>query len=112
MKKRFLTISAVIALCLPTFAATNMCVKQQNGEIVKFNVDKVVEVYYEAFDPNQVVDESETPLKFRVLSDNTVEVAESYSYDFTEVAVPAKVLIGGKEYNSHRNRRRCVFLVF
>lgn len=98
MKKRFLTISAVIALCLPTFAATNMCVKQQNGEIVKFNVDKVVEVYYEAFDPNQVVDESETPLKFRVLSDNTVEVKSGSYDDLTEIVVPAKVMIQGKEY--------------
>ena len=47
-----------------------------------------------------VVDESETPLKFKILSDNTLEVIKDDSYqELNSVSVPAKVRIDGKIYS-------------
>lgn len=47
-----------------------------------------------------VVEASETPLKFTILTDSTVEVATDNSYhDFDSITIPAKVRIDGHVYN-------------
>ena len=47
MKKILLSVAAVMPLAFSVHAVTNMCVEQKDGTIVKYDVDDVVEVYYE-----------------------------------------------------------------
>lgn len=99
MNKKILSLSICASLCLPTLALTNMCVKQKNGKIVRYNIENVDEVFYEKIDSNQVVDEADTPLKFTILSSSTVEVKEEYDYvSLEEIVVPARVQIDGQIY--------------
>jgi len=103
MRKNLLAFIASFALCLPTIA-TNMCVKQKNGEIVKFEVDDIDEVYFEKSTTNPeedptIVDESETPLKFYIIDDDNVAVIRDGSYStLKSVTIPPKVRIEGKVY--------------
>lgn len=94
MKKRLLTLGASLALCL-SMLATNMVVKQKNGEIVRFDVSEVNEVIFSESNPEDitVVDESETPLRFKILSDSTVEVTNENTY---HGAFPDTIMIPGK----------------
>lgn len=86
--------------------ATDMIVKQKNGEIKKFNVEDVEEVIFEGstipVEDSTKVDESETPLKFKILSDSTVEVINDDSYRdalIDTIPIPSKVRIDGKVYD-------------
>ena len=89
------------------FAATNMCIKLEDGQIVKYDVENVVEVYYETnindttppLIDSFIVDASETSLEFRILSDTTVEVAKGdQERDLDTLKIPSKVRIDGKVY--------------
>ena len=77
MTKKLLASVIAFALC-QFMLATDMIVKQKNGEVKKFNVEDVEEVFFEEKnnipDDSTVVDLSETFLKFKILSDSTVEV--------------------------------------
>ena len=108
MKKRLLALGASLALCLPMLATdyvtTNMVVKQKNGEKWMINVEDVEEVVYERFfvkDPS-IVDTSDTPLKFKILSDSTVEVVKDNSYraaSFPDsIKIPSKIRIDSTVY--------------
>ncbi len=93
------------ALC-QFMLATDMIVKQKNGEIKKFNVEEVEEVIFEGstipVEDSTIVDESETPLKFKILSDSKVEVINDDSYRdalIDTIPIPSKVRIDGKMYS-------------
>ena len=107
MKKGLLALGASFALCL-SMLATDMVVKQKNGEDWKINVDDVEEVFFEenAIIPeaSTVVDASETFLLFNILSDSTAEVIRDDSGDersylgHDSITIPEKVRIGGNVY--------------
>lgn len=97
MKNKLLLLALSVVLCLPTFAES-MCVNLKNGETVSFDLEDIKDITICENIP--VVDESETPLKFKILSENTVEVIEDASYkELNSVSVPAKVRIDGKVYD-------------
>ena len=82
MAKKLLASVMAFALCLFVSAA-DMVVKGKNGEDRKINV----------------VDTSETFLRFEFLSDSTVEVTKESSYrNHDSITIPEKVRIGGKVY--------------
>ena len=106
MKKGLLALGALFAICL-SMLATDMVVKQKNGEDWKINVDDVEEVVFEETIPEDstVIDTSETFLKFNILSDSTAEVIretpnlkqDSY-LGHDSIIVPQKIRIDGKIY--------------
>ncbi|MBQ8020277.1 MAG: leucine-rich repeat domain-containing protein [Paludibacteraceae bacterium] len=105
MTKKLLASVMAFALC-QFMLATDMIVKQKNGEIKKFNVEEVEEVIFEGstipVEDSTIVDESETPLKFKILSDSTVEVINDDSYRdalIDTIPIPSKVRIDGKVYD-------------
>ena len=82
MAKKLLASVMAFALCLFVSAA-DMVEKGKNGEDQKINV----------------VDTSETFLRFKILSDSTVEVTKESSYrNHDSITIPEKVRIGGKVY--------------
>ena len=82
MKKGLLALGALFAICL-SMLATDMVVKQNNGKDQKINV----------------VDTSETFLRFKILSDSTVELTdESSCRGHESITIPEKVRIEGKVY--------------
>jgi hypothetical protein len=106
MKKGLLALGALFAICL-SMLATDMVVKQKNGEDWKINVDDVEEVFFEENaiipDDSTVVDASETFLLFNILSDSTVEVTRESGNDYSylghdSIIIPEKVRIDGKVY--------------
>lgn len=102
MKKKFTISIAMLAATMSMFAATQMIVKQKNGEIFKYNVDDVTEVLFETENPQEedVIDASKTPLKFEILSDTEVGIIEDYSYrNLTTIEIPEKVKIDDVVYN-------------
>ena len=63
--------------------AESICVNLKNGETVRFSIESVENVTICEDLPiflNSVVDESQTPLKFKLLSDSTLEVIKDDSY--------------------------------
>ena len=97
MKKILLLLVLSVVLCLPTFAES-MCVNLKNGETVSFDLEDIKDVTICENIP--VVDESETPLKFKILSDSTLGVIRDDSYkELNSVSIPAKVRIDGKVYD-------------
>ena len=101
MKKKLIALGTLFAICL-SLLATDMVVKQKNGEIKKFNVDDVEEVFFEekANIPNDsiVVDASETLLRFDISSDSTAKVTGLKIGGVDELIIPAKVRIDDKVY--------------
>ncbi|MBS7364327.1 MAG: leucine-rich repeat domain-containing protein [Paludibacteraceae bacterium] len=82
MTKKLLASVMAFALCLFVSAA-DMVVKGKNGEDWKINV----------------VDTSETFLRFKILSDSTVELTnESSCRGHESITIPEKVRIEGKVY--------------
>ena len=82
MAKKLLASVMAFALCLFVSAA-DMVVKEKNGEDRKINV----------------VDQSETFLRFEFVSDSTVELTKDSSYrNHDSITIPEKVRIGGKVY--------------
>ena len=82
MAKKILASVMAFALCL-FVSATDMVVKGKNGEDQKINV----------------VDTSETFLRFEFVSDSTVEVTKESSYrNHDSITIPEKVQIEGKVY--------------
>ncbi len=116
MKKILLALTATFAVCLAVFAGKNMCVKKQNGDILRINVDDVYEVYFEdIFNPDTstitpplieltVEDTSAyAPLRFEITSDSTVELTRGENWDsyrnLVSVNIPSKVKIDGNVYS-------------
>ncbi len=103
MKKKLLALIVLLVSCLSMISASEMCVRKKNGEIVRFNVEDVEEVFYNLTgnpEDSTAVDASDVPLKFNVLLGNTVEVTKDFSYcDLESVSIPAKVRIDGSVYN-------------
>ena len=106
MKKGLLALGSSLTICL-SMLATDMVVKQKNGEDWKINVDDVEEVFFEenAIIPEDstVMDASETFLLFNILSDSTVEVTRESDNDYTylghdSITIPEKIRIDGKIY--------------
>ena len=82
MKKGLLALGALFAICL-SMLATDMVVKGKNGKDQKINA----------------VDTSETFLRFKILSDSTVELTKESSYrNHDSITIPEKVRIEGKVY--------------
>ena len=87
------------------FATDNMFVKFRDGKIVEYTVDDVEEVYFgpstlndtTAYD-STVVDVSDTPLEFKIISDSTAEVTSGNYMELDSVVIPEKVRIDGKVY--------------
>ena len=103
MIKKLLALTMTFVSCVMTFA-TDMVVKQKNGETLRFDVKNVEEVIFEESIPEEtaIVDTSETPLKFKILSDSTVEVINDDSYRdalIDTISIPSKVRIDGKVYS-------------
>jgi hypothetical protein len=106
MKRKLLIGIVALTVCISMFAVPKMCFKLDDGQIVKYDVDKVVEVYYETIindtTPPQIdsfiVDASRTPLVFGILSDTTVEVSMGSCGSIDSVNIPSKVKIDGKVY--------------
>lgn len=103
MIKKLLVLTMTFVSCVMTFA-TDMVVKQKNGETLRFDVKNVEEVIFEESIPEEttIVDTSETPLKFKILSDSTVEVINDDSYRdalIDTIPIPSKVRIDGKVYS-------------
>ena len=94
MKKSLITLVAALVFGLSLFAGTNMIVKLNNGENVKFNVENVKEVVFEE------TQEADTTFKFTILSDSTVSVRCGVSPDNLkgDVVIPSTVKIDGKVY--------------
>ena len=81
MAKKLLVSIVAFVLCV-TVLATDMIVKQRNGEEWKINVADVEEVFFKEDgiqDDSSVIDASETFLLFNILSDSTVEVTRDKS---------------------------------
>ncbi|MBR6112342.1 MAG: hypothetical protein IKQ08_10400 [Paludibacteraceae bacterium] len=101
MAKNLLVSIVAFVLCV-TVLATEMVVKQKNGENWRINVNEVEEIIFDESIPEDsaIVDTLVTPLKFKILSDSTVEVINDDSYRedaFPEsITIPAKVRIEGK----------------
>lgn len=55
MIKKLLSLVALFALSVSMFAITNMCVKLNDGTVVKYNIDDVEEVYYEGEETQEIV---------------------------------------------------------
>ncbi|MBQ8020140.1 MAG: leucine-rich repeat domain-containing protein [Paludibacteraceae bacterium] len=100
MTKKLLASVMAFALC-QFMLATDMIVKQKNGEIKKFNVENVEEVIFNENSniPNDstVVDASESPLNFSIKPDSTVEVT-GVNKDSEYIEIPSKVRVDGKVY--------------
>ena len=94
MKKSLITLVAALVFGLSLFAGTNMIVKLNNGENVKFNVENVKEVVFEE------TQEADTTFKFTILSDSTVSVRCGVSPENLkgDVVIPSTVKIDGKVY--------------
>lgn len=94
MKKSLTTLVAALVFGLSLFAGTNMIVKLNNGENVKFNVENVKEVVFEE------AQEADTTFKFTILSDSTVSVRCGVSPENLkgDVVIPSTVKIDGKVY--------------
>ncbi len=112
MKKGLLALGALFAICL-SMLATDMVVKQKNGEDWKINVDDVEEVFFEEKanipDDSTVVDASETFLLFKILTDSTAEILVDLSErDSENINIPAKVRIDGNIYTV-TNIAECAF---
>ncbi|MBE6328471.1 MAG: hypothetical protein E7077_15740 [Bacteroidales bacterium] len=73
MNNKVLALVVSSCLSLSMVSAVNMYIKQNGDEMVKFDVNRVKEVVF--FEEGSLeIDESDTDLKFKVLSDSTVEV--------------------------------------
>ena len=105
MKRKLQIVIVALAVCISMFAVPKMCIKLEDGQIVKYDVENVVEVYYETnindttppLIDSFIVDASETSLEFRFLSDTTAEVAKG-DQDLDTLNIPSKVRIDGKVY--------------
>ncbi len=88
MKKKLFLIVMSVVLCLPTFA-DSMCVNLKNGETISFDFEDIENVTICKSIP--VVDESETPLKFKITSDSTAEVMTDHLIK-TMILIPSPSL--------------------
>ncbi len=103
MKKLLFFFLAAFALCLSLVATTHMCVQLKNGNILKYNVEDVEQVFYEKsgnitpYDSTAI--DTTTSLNYRITSDSTAEVI-SYNYinPSGAVSIPSKILIDGNPY--------------
>lgn len=134
MKKRLLFLIASFAIITSAFACkvTNMCVRQTDGTIVKYDIEKVEEVYYEDIDipstpsePEKEEPETNIPevnpsnpgqvtpqFRYFVISETEAEVI-GLNVGSTNIIVPSSTIIDGREYkitsigdNAFENLRR------
>lgn len=98
MKKSLITSVAALAVGLFAFAETNMIVKLNNGENVKFDVENVKEVVFEEIHAaGNIPDIEETGLKFEV--SGTTATVEKGDYSKLDSAfIPSKVKINDSVY--------------
>lgn len=95
MRTKIFSLIAAFLFCLPMLATNVMCVKQKDGKVVRYDVDDVFNINYDEID---VLDESETPLKFKVV-DGYAQVVKDDSYkDLDSVLIPENVKIDGEIY--------------
>lgn len=96
MNKKLLLFVLSFVLSLPTFAES-MCVNLLDGKTVRFSLENIKDITI--CDDIVVIDESETPLKFDILSDNTVEVKQDSSYlSLKSIVIPPYVKIDDQVY--------------
>lgn len=99
MKEKLFILIAAFGLCTPMLATDIINVKLKDGSVVKYKSYHVEEVSFTTGETT-VVKESETPLKFKILSDGTAEVISDESYkSLDSVIIPSKVQIGANIYD-------------
>lgn len=85
---------------------TFMNVKSTKGKVVRYNVDDLAQVYFD--DDPTIIDELESPLKFRIISRTTATTDEITAeiikdkYTLDTVMVPTQVLIDENVYTVTR----------
>ena len=84
MRRKALSLIVTLAVCMSMFAGTDKSAKSDDGQI-----ENII----------SPVDISQSPLKFKILSDSTVEVEKVNYKDLDSVNIPSKVRIDGKVYN-------------
>ena len=84
MRRKALSLIVTLAVCMSMFAGTDKSAKSDDGQI-----ENII----------SPVDISQSPLKFKILSDSTVEVEKGNYKDLDSVNIPSKVRIDGKVYN-------------
>ncbi len=109
MKKKLFSLATLCTLFSSAITAVNLCVRQENGEVAKFDVAHINEVNFDEAEDPSVVDISETPLKFSPHFTTgtiyqpkirTASLIYDESYRALEsVVVPSKVRIDGTIYH-------------
>lgn len=99
LKKIFVLI-ITLTLSVVMFATSHMNVREKSGKITKFNVDSVTEVVFLDSQGQQVgvVDASETPFVYNILTDSTAEIKNVIKCE-GDVVIPNKVQINGTTYS-------------
>lgn len=99
-------LSSIVALvlCLPLFAgAAVMNIKLKDGQVIRYNVENVVEVDFIDIPEESIPDTSELTLKFEIISDSTVKVVRDHTkvdmLTVDSVNIPPKVRIDGIVYD-------------
>ena len=99
--KSKLFIALILISGVSTIAATNMIVKLNNGEKVSFKVEEVKEIVFEdtiSGNEENIIDQSETPLIFKIISNSAAELKNGCIGD-SSVIIPSKIKIEGTIYD-------------
>ncbi len=105
MRNKLLALAAMSATCLSLSATKNMCVELKNGQIIRYDVEKVGQVFYENIGGDPVVNPIPedtaavgafaTGLEFKLVSGTTVSVSGVKANHPAEITIPYKVKIDG-----------------
>lgn len=109
MKNRLFVLITTLFLCLSLIATDNMCVKLKYGNVIPYNISDIEEVFFckdfkdtSSINPNiedtTVVGAFATKLKYKLLSNSTVEVIGYETKELGSIVVPIKVRIDGDVY--------------
>ena len=103
--KSKLFIALILISGVSTIAATNMIIKLNNGEKVCFKVEEVKEIVFEdtiSGNEENIIDQSETPLIFKITSNSAAELAAELKNGCigdSSVIIPSKIKIEGTIYD-------------
>ena len=98
MKKSLITSVAALTLGLFAFAETNMVTKLKNGQLIRYNVEEIEEVFFEEIHAaGNIPDIEETGLQFEVSGTTATVVKGDYS-KLDSAFIPSKVKINGSVY--------------
>lgn len=109
MKNRLFVLITTLFLCLSLVATDNMCVKLKYGNVIPYNISDIEEVFFckdfkDTFSINPNIEDTTvvgafaTKLKYKLLSNSTVEVIGYETKELGSIVVPIKVRIDGDVY--------------